>query len=565
MGSEGLFEYTCGLYSVLKLHMIKAFSGFKISAFIALVFALLVATHLYTTLQFNVVQFTVHAQTQEEVVAIVSDIAADGKSTELGRVSFLGGQSTTTQFVSSPYFNKPVRRLQVDLVPVDPSKATAVILHDLFLYTSYSRGEVYLNSQFINEKFEVGSRDKHSGNYYELEPGEIASYISQVTVIPTNPTFVILISLFIFVIVFCVVRYFDWRAIPAIRDMKLGPHISSENEFNTINGLRGLAALMVLFSHSAPDWENLQVGIGILFVISGYLLTKPFVLDAEKIFSWANVEIFWLKRIKRILPMYFVFVFLSYGLTFDFDALVRHFLFIQAGGHLWPMTQIFVFYMILPFVLFVTCLSAKISRFLPIVLLTLAVILWFVLFEDWQPFFNGQYFHTFYLYAFLMGVLAAYIQYGEIQRYFKATDTPSLGRQLLAWCGLIFTIAFILWSGPVQPPSFIEPYLSQFFVKCLACFLLIFLVVNTPNTFFNKLLANPILRSIGVIGFSFYLLHGFGISFYQEFSVQYLGHSEFAERTWWGVLGAFIVTYPLALLTYSYIERPFFGSRHSSN
>jgi len=227
MGSEGLFEYTCGLYSVLKLHMIKAFSGFKISAFIALVFALLVATHLYTTLQFNVVQFTVHAQTQEEVVAIVSDIAADGKSTELGRVSFLGGQSTTTQFVSSPYFNKPVRRMQVDLVPLDPTKATAVILHDVFLYTSYPDREVYINSQFINQKFTAVSKDTHPGNYYELVAGETVSFVSHGNVIPQNLFFIFLVSSFIFVIVFCVVRVFAWHAIPAIRDMSLGQQFAN--------------------------------------------------------------------------------------------------------------------------------------------------------------------------------------------------------------------------------------------------------------------------------------------------------------------------------------------------
>ena len=542
--------------------MIKAFTGLKASAITALVVALLAAYYLFTSLQFNVVQFTVHAQTQEAIFAVVKDIAPDGSATEIGRVSFEGGKSSTPQFVSSPFFNKPVRRLQVDLIPTDPNQATAVILHDVFLYTSYSDKEVYLNSQFINEQFEIVSRDKHSGNYYELEPGEVASYVSNVNVIPKTPLFVLLVSAFIFVITFCLVRFFNWRAIPAFQDMSLGQQISSTNEFNTINGLRGLAALLVLFSHSAPGWHNLQVGIGILFVISGYLLTKPFVLDANKIFSWASIETFWIKRIKRILPMYFVFVFLSYGLIFDFEALLRHILFIQAGGHLWPMTQIFVFYMILPFVLLLCCFAVKAHRLLPIPLLTIAIVFWFLKFEDWQPFFNGQYFHTFYLYAFLMGVLASYIQYGAIQGHLERAQIPSMLNKIVGAFALIFSVAFILWSGPVQAPSLIEAYLSQFFIKCVACFLLILLAVNTPKTLFNKFLTNPVFQSIGIVGFSFYLLHGFGISFYEQLSAHVFVQNGLHERTWVGVLGSFLVTYPLAILAYSYIERPFFGHRH---
>jgi len=546
------------LYCVLKLQMIKAFSGLTVSLFAALVSAILAAAFLQTTLQFNVLQLTVHAQTQEAIEIVVSDLAADGKITELARLPFVGGQSSVPQFVNSDYFNMPVRRLQVDLVPVDPEKPTAVILHDVFLYTSYSTKEVYLSSKFINEQFEIVGREKHEKNYYELKAGELASFQSKTKVIPQKPLFVVLISAFIFVIVFCLARVFDWRSIPAIQDLSLGQHISSAAEFNTINGLRGFAALLVLFSHSAPGWENLQVGIGVLFVISGYLLSKPFVLEPTKILSWVTFETFWVKRIKRILPMYFFFVFLTYGLSFEFDALIRHILFIQAGGHLWPMTQIFVFYMILPFILLICCLSVKIHRFFAIPLLIAAIFIWFFKFENWEPFFNGQYFHVFYLYAFLMGVLASYIQYGVIkQQTFSRPIAEVVG--LLA---LIFTLALILWSGPVAPPVLFALYIDQFFIKCLACFLLILLAANTPNTVFNKLLANPVFQSIGIVGFSFYLLHGFGISFYEHFAEHFFGKSQSSGRSWWGVLAAFLVTYPLAILTYSYIERPFFGHRH---
>ena len=196
-------------------------------------------------------------------------------------------------------------------------------------------------------------------------------------------------------------------------------------------------------------------------------------------------------------------------------------------------------------------------------MLSAAIVFWFLRFDDWEPFFNGQYFHVFYLYAFLLGVLASYIQYAVIRRNNKTRQTPSTTTELLGLSGLIFAVMFILWSGPLAAPQFIELYLSQFFVKCLACFVLILVIVNTPSTLFNKLIANPIFQSIGIIGFSFYLLHGFGISFYEHVAQHYFGIEPGSPRTWRGVLGSFLVTYPLALFTYSYIERPFFGRAHA--
>jgi len=541
--------------------MTKATNNFLVCALIAVTLTALLACYLWQSVQFNVVNITVRVQTIEAVSAIVSEIDGRGRETELARLAFDGNQGAGAQNVTTAPLNKPVRRLKVKLVPVNSEQGTAVILHEVFLYPSYGDDEVYLHAARINQEFDVSAPAKEKNNYYELGAGETLSFTSTQRVIRSNLTFVGPISLFIFIIVFSIARQLHWRALPAFQDLNLGQQISSKHEFNTINGLRGLAALLVLFSHSAPGWENLQIGIGILFVISGFLLSKPFVLDKHRIFSIRNIETFWQKRIKRILPMYFVFVFLSYGLNAQLDSLWRHMLFVQASGHLWPMTQIFVFYMLLPLFLLVTCFADQVHRLLPIVILVVAIGLWLMFLSDWKPFYNGFYYHEFYLYAFLMGILASYLQFGLLSNFLDQ-ESYSQVRQPLGWFSFVFGMLLILWSGPLQPPVFLQAYFGQFFFKCVGCMILILLAINTPATWFNRILANRMFQTIGIVGFSFYLLHGFGIEFSSELLRQIFGLSYDGNRHWLITLSAFVVTLVLSLLSYSFIERRFFGRQH---
>lgn len=70
-----------------------------------------------------------------------------------------------------------------------------------------------------------------------------------------------------------------------------------------IDGLRGLAVLVVVVNHAAPDiplFESGFIGVDIFFVISGYLITSIIVQNlADNNFS---LKKFWARRIRRILP-----------------------------------------------------------------------------------------------------------------------------------------------------------------------------------------------------------------------------------------------------------------------
>lgn len=500
-----------------------------------------------------------------DTMVTVSTVSSAGNIGSIGTFEFkakTGNKRADHQ--GTKVINAPIGRLRLDFEATDKQadlSSASFNLESIRIPMPYSKNFHFTRSQ-IDSAFKSDTAISNKASHFSYNADTGRATLESIEPIGTKNYFLTYgMSLLFFFGIWFLIKNSMWSEIPAFKDMHLGNKISSSSEFNSINGLRGLAALMVLFSHTAPGWESLQIGLGLLFVISGFLLSKPFVLDNHKVFSLANIQRYVTKRLKRILPMYYLFVFITYVLAFKFDVALRHFLFIQAEGHLWPMTQIFAFYMLLPFVLMICSAAHKIHRILPIALLATAIYFSITMMRGWMPFFNGYYHHEFALFAFLMGVLAAYIQYDFLKnRDFFHTGNRVL-REALGLFALVLTVLTILWSAPMKPDPAIFHYLSQFYIKCILCVLIILLTINTPGTLYNKLMSNWLFRSVGVIGFSFYILHGLGMQIADNFALQFLGNTQLGGRSWEYMAGAFGVTYFMAIAAYSYVERPFFGYR----
>lgn len=84
-----------------------------------------------------------------------------------------------------------------------------------------------------------------------------------------------------------------------------------------LNSLRGIAALMVIFSHLPADkfilaFKNFgTIGVTIFFTLSGFLISYLLQVEAKEFFT-INVKNFYIRRILKIWPLYFLILFFVY-------------------------------------------------------------------------------------------------------------------------------------------------------------------------------------------------------------------------------------------------------------
>ncbi|MEJ6002183.1 acyltransferase family protein [Paucibacter soli] len=133
-----------------------------------------------------------------------------------------------------------------------------------------------------------------------------------------------------------------------------------------IDGLRGLAALIVFFSHASGLGLHLlpglnlhgtgKSGVYLFFVISAFLLTRQWLeLDAQRRFAAGQWGGYLLRRFLRIYPLYLVVLLVGWalaprglGVTLDGQAVLRHLLLQEGLGVYWSVAAEFKYYLLIP-------------------------------------------------------------------------------------------------------------------------------------------------------------------------------------------------------------------------
>ncbi|NNJ82831.1 MAG: acyltransferase, partial [Flavobacteriaceae bacterium] len=77
-----------------------------------------------------------------------------------------------------------------------------------------------------------------------------------------------------------------------------------------LNGLRGLAVLLVLFYHLEFEWmKGGFLGVDIFLVISGYFISRNILVDVQlNLFTYSR---FYTKRIRRLFPALLLTIILT--------------------------------------------------------------------------------------------------------------------------------------------------------------------------------------------------------------------------------------------------------------
>ncbi len=311
-----------------------------------------------------------------------------------------------------------------------------------------------------------------------------------------------------------------------------------QNKIETIQVLRLFAAFSVMMVH-LPLIEVGIWGVDIFFVISGFIMM--YVTDI-------NDRSFFLKRIIRIVPLYWILTLIIFVLalvkpelfnytTANFEHLIKSLFFIPFNkndtGHYpilflgWTLNFEMIFYLLFGLSLII---FKKNKMY---ICSTMIIIFYFIcLFLSEKNFIFQAYAYSIF-FEFIYGMLA-YLIWKKYSKIFLENKFYNILLLFLLIFSIIISITF-------EFPRFISLGVPSFFL--VIYFLL----------FFNNLNYPKILVKLGDASYCIYLLHPYAIQFfYKIFDISKLNFFiEFLIT-----LIIILIVFSISLLIFEFIEKP---------
>jgi peptidoglycan/LPS O-acetylase OafA/YrhL len=288
-----------------------------------------------------------------------------------------------------------------------------------------------------------------------------------------------------------------------------------------LDGLRAIAILLVLFSHSVIFDQFTQLhdlglqmgylGVSIFFVLSGYLITRS-LLHEENKFGRISLKFFYIRRVLRLLPALWAYLIVVFCLWLahllpdnPWHSFVTSLLYIRnlighgnATDHLWSLSIEEQFYFLWPIV--VIKFPFQNRRRLMIALIIIAIV------GCWRCYAIAHNYATpgdiyirtdFRLDSPLMGCALALI---EKSVRFQKLKLSTFNSDLLT----IISISLIsLWTF-IQSSTNILIGISSTFVSLISA-IIIYSQIFTYNSIFGNILKSSVLNLIGKISYGVYL------------------------------------------------------------
>lgn len=334
-----------------------------------------------------------------------------------------------------------------------------------------------------------------------------------------------------------------------------------------IDGLRALAVVPVILFHAGfRGFSGGFVGVDVFFVISGYLITTILLADMRA----GNFSImhFYERRVRRILPALFVVMFVSFVFAWlsllprdmkqfseslvAASAFSSNIFFWHASGyfdtatqlqilmHTWSLSVEEQYYVVFPVLLF---LAWRLGRRWIAALLVVVAISSFMLAHyssTKYPVF-GFYWLPTRAWELMAGALVAlyYTEHNIKKHKYIHSEAGSL-------------LGFVLIAYSVLAYDKHTPFPSAYTLAPVAGAALI-IIFTTGETLVARVLGNRYLVGIGLISYSAYLWHQPLFAFARRYLVVEPGNVLMSALA--------LLSFPLAYLTWRFIERPF-RNRH---
>lgn len=349
-----------------------------------------------------------------------------------------------------------------------------------------------------------------------------------------------------------------------------------------LESLRGWAILLVVAFHyfgiitggtdplpsDAPLWLKVvasgHTGVTLFFVLSGFLLSQPFLASLRGGPS-VDIKRFYIARVLRVLPLYYLFVFIAWWMTGNTQDALKAFAFIHVGFSLfpfsvpwWSLCTEMQFYLLLPWLMLL--LHSRTGRWL----LVLGLLAWaaFHVYFFQQPrwlanpqnwvlqasvFGRGL--------AFLLGACCAGLYASS---YFRLLVRRQwlVSLLLLLLLGLLYRqLSTHAQLGIMTAPKSL-PFYYNIEAALWSGLLLCCVAWRSP---LRGVLVNPLLNHLGTLSYSIYLVHVpvqfYAITWYKAHH-ENLNLPDGALGNAFVVVCSFALIWVLSLVLYRWFELP---------
>lgn len=339
-------------------------------------------------------------------------------------------------------------------------------------------------------------------------------------------------------------------------------HDYKSQHIKTLDGLRGLAVMVVLLSHANIaevffyEWMNMdgigKIGVYLFFILSAYLLDRQianaFWTGSTSLVFWKN---YFFRRFIRIYPLYIFTLFLFVGFSYlglytcieDIRDVFYHIFLMGGDGVFWSIPVEFKYYFASPILMWICHRYFKWNLKKVLIFLgglTITAILV-------EAIFSLPLISTFrYLPIFLVGTFLAIIEVTK-----KDILVNRVNKKLYEQCSIgVFIILFITipfyFKAIFKLPLNVEH--SLLYLPYALCWGVVLLATQYGTGGIKKFFELKLLRFLGVISYSLYLFHPLVLKFVNW---DYVGIPQRFK-----MIAFLSLTIVAATISYLIIERP---------
>lgn len=339
------------------------------------------------------------------------------------------------------------------------------------------------------------------------------------------------------------------------------PNDHKAYHIKSLDGLRGVAVLLVMFSHTSNAHLHLfgvfnfmetgKIGVYLFFVLSAYLLDNQIALALQQGKTsyryWLN---YLFRRFLRIFPLFIIslglhlFATKIIGITTcipDTATFINHLFLLEGESIFWSIPVEFKYYLLSPFIMIFCHRVLKWRPKLVIPFITILIFLSiFVAF--YLPLSKVSTIN--YLSLFLVGTLLS-IYSANLTKYLKYDRLL----EILGFVSLFFIILCFPKVFESLTGHYLKTYSLEFRLPLALCWGGILLATLKERGYIKNFFEFPPLRFIGVISFSVYLFHTTILNIVHHSNI--LGLPE-----WMHIYAFFGLTFLVCSITYLLIEKP---------